>query len=115
MKKRNILVVILSLIMVFTLAACGPDTSELIESLTRLEESFSGLSDKASETGWDQNEEFADSMGRVGELIETVANQVNEADSYTQEQVDELKANIDGIIGSIERMKVTVSDPYPLG
>lgn len=114
MKNRKLLAMVMLLVMVLSLTACGgPNVDELSKNYDAFQVMFNEMADVIEANGWTKSDEVYYPVEEVSQTMSQYADAIENPDKYDQATIDQMAQNCIDLIAWIENdVMPIVSVPY---
>ena len=114
MKIKSLLAVVLAIVILFALTACGGgvNVDELSENYDAFQVKFNELTDVIEANGWTKSDEVYYPVEEVAQTMTQYADAIENPDKYDQETVDQMAQNCIDLVAWVDEVMAIVSVPY---
>ncbi len=113
MKTNKLLAMVLVLIVIFSLTACGgPNVDELSKNYDAFQVKFNELADVIEANGWTKSDEVYYPVEEVAQTMTQYADAIENPGKYEQSTIDQMSQNCIDLLAWVDEVMAIVSVPY---
>lgn len=113
MKTNKLLAMVLVLVMVLGLTACGgPNVDELSKNYDAFQVKFNEMADVMEANGWTKSDEMYYPVEEVAQTMTQYADAIENPENYDQATIDQMAQNCIDLIAWVDEVMPIVSVPF---